>query len=86
MAESKIYFPEGTFVKITKTNIAPGQESRVNVGTVMIGQIEQDLKEGNCVRIAQGGNTSPVQKIIETESNDLILETETSTYLLQAIV
>lgn len=48
MSNQKIYFPAGTLVKITKTNIAPGQQSRVKVGTVMNGN------ERSCQRRHKG--------------------------------
>lgn len=86
MSAPKIFFPKGTTVKITKTTIKQGHKSSVEVGFVMIGRTKEDVKEGNSVELDTGGGTSIVQKITETKSNDLVLETETSTYFLQAIV
>lgn len=81
------FVAKGTKVKVTKISIRPGQTSKIVVGSVMGGVIENEagLRKGHALTIKGDGHTSPVTEITQTEAGDFIFQTNTSVYFLQKI-
>ena len=74
----------GEYVRLTKQSINEGQTSALSVGTMLEGRLMGDVKIGKSIRFMDGGNTSPVQRIRQ-EAEKVIVETATSTYVLEPL-
>ncbi len=76
---------KGTYVKLTKVGLLNNQTSSIGIGGVMIGKMESDLQVGKGVFLENSGNTSAIVNTVTTEAGDIILQTQTSLYLMQKV-
>ncbi|MBP6854873.1 MAG: hypothetical protein KBD26_03040 [Candidatus Pacebacteria bacterium] len=79
-----------TLVKITKVHMDSGENSSIPVGRSYKGTIQNEnfeVLDSFRVSVLSGGmmNTSSVLNVTKTEGGDFIIETMTSTYLIQLL-
>lgn len=72
-------FKKGEVVSLKKISLHEGQQSDIESGAIMYGRLIGDIRIGDSARLADGSQTSTIQKIYE-EDGKTYLETRTSVY------